>query len=220
MITDLELFKKALIEVEETSLSSIPKDIHFTPSRHFLKQMEHLIKVQKHSYWKLINSTRKKVATIIIVLLCLIGTSLSVNAIREPLINFFVQVYETFTSFTFSSGEQNAKLSKILYPEYIPEGFKEKYNYSDEYSVDTVWQNDLGEEIEFIQNTSSVLSTVDTENNQFKTLIIDGVTFYVCENKDIVTIIWIKESESYRLHYSSSLDEELIKKFFEGLKIN
>lgn len=218
MMTDLELFKKALIEVEETSLLSIPKKIDITPSPHFLRQMKHLIKVQRRSYWKLMNSTWKKVATIIIVSLCIVGTSMSVKAIREPIFSFFVQVYEKFTSFTNSSNEQNAKLSKILYPSYVPEGFTEIYNYSDEYGADTVWQNGSGEEIEFIQNASNVVSTVDTENAQLETIIIDGMTLYICENKNIVTIIWNTENESYRLHYSSSLDGALVEKFIKGLK--
>lgn len=217
-MTDLELFKKALIEVEATSLLSIPKEINIIPSIHFLKQMKHLTNAQKHTYWRLINSPWKRVATIIIISLCLIGTSLSVNAIREPIIEFFVQIHETFTSFTISSNEQNAKLSKILHPTYIPEEFTEKYNYSDDYGADTVWQNDLGEEIEFVQNASNVVSTVDTENAQLETIIIDGVTFYICENKDIVTVIWNTGNESYRLHYSSSLDRTLMEEFIKGLK--
>lgn len=74
-------------------------DIEFSAA--FEQKMEKLIKREKKPYFYLINTAAKRVACIIAALIIAVaGTVLSVDALREGVKNFIVEVYEKFSSVT------------------------------------------------------------------------------------------------------------------------
>lgn len=68
-----------------------------TFSPRFERKMSALISRRKKPYYYLVNTVGKQVAVVILViLLTLSGTVFSVKALREPVVNFFIEIYETF----------------------------------------------------------------------------------------------------------------------------
>ena len=105
-------FKRAFREVVSSEFANIPLDennIDITFSEKFNKKMEKLIKSQRKSYYILINTVGKRVAILFVAIITLFTASMSVKAIREPVINFIIEVYESFTKYFFE-GETAEKI--------------------------------------------------------------------------------------------------------------
>ena len=112
-----EEFKAAFREVISSEFAQIPTDedsIDFTFSEKFIKRMDKLIRAQKKSYYKFINTAGKRVAVIFAAIITLFTASLSVKAIREPVVRFIKQVYETFIHYTFE-GDIQPKIKKEFF---------------------------------------------------------------------------------------------------------
>lgn len=118
-------FKNAFREAVSSEFAHIPTDensIDFTFSERFNKRMAKLIKSQKKVYYNFINTAYKRVAIICIVLLTMLTTACSVKAIREPIVNFFTEVYESFTRYFFE-GDTVDVLTKEYSISKLPDGF-------------------------------------------------------------------------------------------------
>lgn len=97
-------FKNAFREVVSSEFAHIPTDessIDFTFSERFNKRMEKLIRSQKKVYYNFVNTAYKRVAILCVILLTMLTTACSVKAIREPIVNFIKQVYESFTHYSY-----------------------------------------------------------------------------------------------------------------------
>ena len=93
-------------------------------SSYFEERMEKLIERQKKTYFKIINTAVKRVACIIVAILILAGTVISVDALREGIKNFFIEVYEKFSTIVFEKSNLNSTEITVCYdPKYIPDGY-------------------------------------------------------------------------------------------------
>ena len=136
-----EEFKAAFREVVSSEFAHIPTDessIDFTFSEKFNKKMEKLIKSQRKSYYIFINTVGKRVAILFVAIITLFAASMSVKAIREPVINFIIEVYESFTKYFFE-GETAEKIEKVYSITKLPVGFKQTQ----------VVENDAGRNVTF-----------------------------------------------------------------------
>ena len=59
--------------------------------------MARLIKRQKRPYWKFTNTVGKRIAVIALAFLMLFGLSMTIEAVREPVISFIENVFEKFS---------------------------------------------------------------------------------------------------------------------------
>ena len=104
VVNEQRKIKAAFREVVSSEFAHIPTDessIDFTFSEKFNKKMEKLIKSQRKSYYIFINTVGKRVAILFVAIITLFAASMSVKAIREPVINFIIEVYESFTKYFF-----------------------------------------------------------------------------------------------------------------------
>lgn len=213
-ITDKELGKILLLYSDMI----IDKYYSNTPvhefSDEFNRKMEKMIK--KHFSQK----TKKRVAVIMIAAVLLIcGFSMSISAIREPILKFFVETYEKFSSITF--GVQDDCENTILPIEkceigYIPDGFNlDTYmEIGDGY----LWTyNDGTNYIKINQFLISDYSlNVDTENTNYSEILINGYGGITFENKGCVNIIFSDDKYCYDIFGNIEYDE--IKKIAESIK--
>ena len=99
------LVKQALIQIgmcEVDYYSSLPPAQH-TFSERFERKMEKQIRARNSSYYPLIKTPARKLATILIVFLLMFSLSLSVSAIREPVFSALERITEKFTEIIFPS---------------------------------------------------------------------------------------------------------------------
>ena len=108
--------------------------------------MEKLIKSQRKSYYIFINTVGKRVAILFVAIITLFAASMSVKAIREPVINFIIEVYESFTKYFFE-GETAEKIEKVYSITKLPVGFKQTQ----------VVENDAGRNVTFESSEGNII---------------------------------------------------------------
>lgn len=97
--------KQALLQIgmyEVDYYSSIPLAQH-TFSDRFERKMEKQIRAQSSSYYPLIKTPARRLATILVVFLLTFSLSLSVSAIREPIFSALERITEKFTEIIFQN---------------------------------------------------------------------------------------------------------------------
>lgn len=104
------ILKKAAQEVQRREMEALNNEMALVESHVFSetfnRKMEKLLRFSQKSYFPYVNTIGKRVAIITIaVVISLSATAFSVKAIREPVVNFFVNVYEKFSSIVFQSDE-------------------------------------------------------------------------------------------------------------------
>ena len=205
-------FKNAFREAVSSEFAHIPTDensIDFTFSERFNKRMAKLIKSQKKVYYNFINTAYKRVAIICIVLLTMLTTACSVKAIREPIVNFFTEVYESFTRYFFD-GDIADTITKEYFISDLPDEYIETDKIVSEAAITTVYENNNGDRIKFRQQiTLNGEHTFDSENKEKLVKEIDGLTIDFYVEDMIINAIWVKDEYSFRLttYGAISVDE-------------
>ena len=99
---------------------------HITFTKEFEERMRKLIEREKKFYFYWINTVRKRVAIIILVIIIsLTSVTFGVKAIREPVIRFILETFEKFTNITFVNDDETEILANDFifenkFPTYIP----------------------------------------------------------------------------------------------------
>ncbi len=115
-----QLLTQALQEDLDAQMSSFSpgNEIAFEFSDKFEADMQRLLNQASKPYYYFINTVGKRVAVIAVVLLIVLTTTVfSVEALRKPVIEFFVTVFEQFSVVVFGE-EPNEKMPSDDY--YIP----------------------------------------------------------------------------------------------------
>ena len=95
-------------------------------SDEFKARMEKLLRRQRRGYYVLFGTTARRVASFVVaLLLAMTVTTFSVDALRQPVVRFFTEVFETFTRVIFvddTSDPVQVEMEKRA-PSYIPDGY-------------------------------------------------------------------------------------------------
>ena len=195
---DSPKFKQALFEVQTAEserywASTVP--VAFSPE--FERKMERLLRAQRKSYYPLINTRPKRVLlSFAVVLILLITTVFSVSALREPVVRFFVEVYEKFSNVFFhQQGEESfpAMLEVYYAPTWLPEGYIEAADQLVDAIIqcERTYTSESREDIIFKQHTiTSLLLAIDSEDIQTKPCLVNGQEGLYYSNKEIQRVIW------------------------------
>ena len=206
-------FKEAFREVISSEFSHIPKnenDIDFVFSERFNKRMLKLINSQKKVYYKLINTAAKRVAIIFILILTMFTAAFSVKAIREPIIEFVKQIYETFVHYSVE-GNNDDKITKECSITQLPDGFNNIDVIRSDYSVTTTYENEAGDIIEFSQmlTGSQLEHFVDNETGDIHSETVNGIEVEFKEWHDNKSAIWVEQGYifTFNCYGNSSFDD-------------
>lgn len=214
-------FKNAFREVVSSEFAHIPTDensIDFTFSERFNKRMAKLIKSQKKAYYSLINTAYKRVAIICIIILALLTTACSVKVIREPIVNFIKQVYESFTHYSYD-GDTTDKITKEYYIT-APDGFNQTNITNNDFLITTEYTNNNGDIIEYNQMTTEYSTGyfVDNENGNIKTEFFKGIEIQFKERYDTKSAIWTQNGYVFVLDCYGNVSFDTIKQMIGSLK--
>ena len=215
-----EEFKAAFREVVSSEFAHIPTDessIDFTFSEKFIKRMDKLIRAQRKSYYKFINTAAKRAAVIFAAIITLFTASLSVKAIREPVVRFVKRIYETFIHYSFDGGTTD-KISKE-YAIRVPENFNQTNRIQGDALIATEYTSDSGDIIEFKQMTTeySIGYFVDNEIGNIKTEVINGMEVDFKEWYDTKSAIWAKDGYVFAIDCYGDIDWETIKQIIADI---
>ena len=208
----------AFIEAEKIRLSQIPpdSDIIWTPSEKFELKMKKLIKSSKREYWNFVNTSLKRAAVIVVAILVLLGFSMSIKAVREPVIRFIIETYEKYTNIFFGNDDTELDVPRTIEQKYtvteIPEGYT--FLSMEEMSLNRklIWRNEDNEEIIFNQGVLyNANMTIDTEDASYEYVMVGTYNAIYLTKWNMQVIIWENGIYKFSIDCTTSISyEELI----------
>lgn len=215
-----EEFMAAFREVISSEFAQIPTDedsIDFTFSEKFIKRMDKLIRAQKKSYYKFINTAGKRVAVIFAAIITLFTASLSVKAIREPVVRFIKQVYETFIHYTFE-GDIQPKIKKEFFIKTLPDGFIQHDKIESDLAITTIYVND-NNTIKFTQqSTNNANHFFDNESGTLTKVTISGINVDIYESENIKHAVWTDEGYFFKLTCIGEINIDSVTMMIESIQ--
>lgn len=189
-------FTKALYDALTPEYDNL---IHDTIEEHvfsakFEKKMKKLIKRRKKPYYRIINTVGKRVACAVLAfLVASSATVLSVKALREAVADFFISIYEKFSTIQSAdeTGTTPETIEDIYEITYDLSGFTIDYEDYNEYSRNISYVND-DILIDFQQYTKEMYDeNVNTEGANISTIIINSYeAIYFRDNHQYDCMIW------------------------------
>lgn len=225
---NIEILKKALDVIEEEEIAALPSKeelakITFSPE--FERKMEKLIRQESRPYYRLINTVGKRVACwIIAVIIALTAVTFSVEAIREPVIEFFVKTFEKFSVIFYNEediSEENPIIEEYYAPTYLPEGYTK---VSEEKLLTTYriqYKNDVGNKIYFRQVViDSHQEYLDTENASVDRLYVNGKYVYYIVKTSKKIVVWNDAKYSFTITTSPQINKEKLLQIIDSIMLN
>ena len=216
LILAFELYNKKLCE----SLPSDEELKDITFSEGFERKMQKLIAFQKKSYFYLINTVGKRVAIIVLALvISLTATAFSVKAIREAVIEFFIETFTTHSEVSVEGEEIPFEMEfERVEPQYLPEGFTLSRDLSDDNSCFIEYTNKERNIINYSQNVNAGTPlSVDTESIDFETVYINGLEGIMYENNGFNIIVFGDKKYYYDIYGQVSMEE--LQKIAESIPL-
>ena len=215
-------FKEAFREVISSEFSHIPKnenEIDFVFSDRFNKRMAKLINSQKKAYYYLINTAAKRVAIIFVLILTMFTAAFSVKAIREPIIEFVKQIYETFIHYSVD-GDTTDKITKEYSLTQLPDGFNQTNIIKNDNSITTIYENTSGDIIEFSQMTTEIHLGyfLDNEEGNIHSEIIDDIKVEFKEWRDLKSAVLINHGYVFMIDCYGEIDFDEIKQMITSIE--
>lgn len=214
--------RKILKEAEELN-----KTDEYAPTKQQIKEFEKISKKQLcKKKIKSLNFKLKvyRTATALGVLLLIFNISVvSVPAMKEKTLEFFMKIYNDHTDIGKYPGEKvedvknvsddrfTIKLSKEYEITYLPEGFK----LGDMSKDETGWEANYYNEDEVITFSQSSLNgtdlSIDTENTKNTYVDINGQQAFVTEKDEQISVTWRVDENIIRVTSIGVKKAELIK---------
>lgn len=220
-MTKAEL-KNAFREAAAYEFRDIPHDeslIQYEFSAEFEKKMNKLINRQKKKTWHWVNTAPKRIALIAAVAIMLFTTACSVPAIREPVVKFVTEVYETFTEYFFESDTVDTEvISKKYKLTYLPSGFEETDIYEDDITITTTYENENGDSIWLTQRVGEISASVDAEHGETKTLNVSGYEVDLYLRDGTTHAIWIQDTYVFEITCYGDFSEQDMVDLIESVE--
>lgn len=217
---------KAFREAASYEFREIPRNdalIQYEFSVGFEQRMEALLKKEKKLSWRMFNTAAKRAVIVATLLVMMLTTACAVPSIREPLVEFVKEIFETHILLDFDR-EGPDVIEEEYYPTFIPSGYEEEWVDQDEGYLKIYYKDEDGNRLDFTQSTGGAFLALDTEHSELKNLNIAGreVELHIAEYSDnddrrIITAIWIENSYLMEVGSHGTLDEATVIKIIEGI---
>ena len=213
--SNLQLIKKALltVELEETKIfDSIPlTDV--THTQEYINTIDNfLTSTCQHSVF---NLKKRIIAALIAAAVLIFATAC---AFREPIAEFFIDIYEKYTSFS-TNNEKNRKIDEVYSPLYIPHGYDLTSRTISTTDVNTYW-SDGTHQIILFQSPNGIQNTImDTENEDYQQVEVNSLTVYYIFKHNTYICLWENDKYVFSLSCSGSLEIDVIKEIISSFDI-
>lgn len=214
-------FNQALREAACMEFEDIPCDeglISFHFSEKFERKMERLIMCQKKAYWKYVNTAGKRVAIVVVAILCMFSVGLRNEETRASMLQWCENVYEGYIRYYFEGDT-----TKVIEYEYqltvIPEGFEMSYQEKNGEMCVVEYENKEGDCISLHQNITDSFDTyVDNENGRWSIAIINNQEVKLFDYTTQMGAMWVEDGYFMLLVYYGCDNIEIIKEMVETVQ--
>ena len=216
-----EEFKAAFREVISSEFAHIPTDessIDFTFSEKFNKKMEKLIKSQRKSYYIFINTVGKRVAILFVAIITLFTASMSVKAIREPVINFIIEVYESFSKYFFE-GETAEKIEKVYSITKLPVGFKQTQVVENDAGRNVTFESSEGNIIVFTQSaTQNAELNIDNQKVSQAIKQVEDKEIHIYYFESDTYMFWTDQGYCFQIISYGNIETDTLIEMIESIE--
>lgn len=213
--------ENAFREAASYEFHDIPCDdslIQHEFSPEFEQKMEKLIRQEHSFFWHFINTTSKRIAVFAVVFIMLFTTACSVDSIREPLVRFLIEVYETFTEYSFE-GEKSELITKEYQMTTIPKGFTQTGYFKEDVVIITTYENPNGDMIRFSQSvTADTNLFIDSENSEIKIIDVSGREVHLYIQDGLMSAIWLEDTYLLKVFCYGNFSEQNVIDIIETIK--
>lgn len=227
-ITDEMLFEHAAA-ARDIWLSTLPADEDIPEikcSRAFERKMQKLLNEQRRTPKtnKILRGVKQTIAAVLAIAMVSFGGLMTVEAYREKVIEFVVQIFNELTDYHFVSEKTDAdqiELPEISF-EYVPESAKETENrFTANNRRYVLYEDDAGQFFELTQRPigadGKYGTILDTEDAEFEHTSINGNEGFYNEKGEDAVVVWTNNNIVYRLYGNIDISE--LKRIAESIKI-
>lgn len=207
------------INSEELDNLNIPKE-DFEFSEKYKKNMEKLLAKQRKPYWQYVNTAGKRAVACILVFIMIFASSMSISAFREPVVEFFVNVYERFVEiFCKEDGTAASpgEIETIYTLGYLPEGYEFESREITKDIIQTIFYSDENE-IRLIQTVFNSNTFLDNEEADFEIITENGMKIAVIEKFENRFLFWISNEYAFKLVVPEDFEDKECIKIIESIK--
>lgn len=222
-ITDEMLYQHAA-QSRELWLDTLPQQDEipaFTCSNRFQRKMNRLLRQQCRSpkVNRILRDMKRIVAVFLIAVTITFAGLMTVEAVRQKVIEFVVHIYHEMTRYDYTSDTETTELPEVQFG-YLPEGMN---LVTDEMETDTVrnlqFENTSGQYLDLMAiattNDGTDTQIINTEDAQMTIWTIRGAEMTVVSKNGTNIILWVDENIHYTIQSDLSLTE--LKLIVEGL---
>ena len=221
-MTKVELMN-AFREAATYEFRDIPRDDSQIPhkfSAEFEYKIAKLIQKEKSFFWHFINTASKRVAVIVLVFVMLFTTACSVKAIREPIVRFLTEVYETFTQYFFE-GEKTNVITEKYQISAIPTGFSEESVFETDTVITVVYQNAQNNTIHFTQSiTDGTTIYLDSEKGDRKTIAVSEYEVHLYSQNGVLFAMWVHDGYYFEVVCYGDFSENHMISLIQSVSAN
>lgn len=214
-------FDKAVREVISMEFIDIPHkedDIELTFSPEFEARMDNLIAKEQNSFWRITNTPRKRLAVILIAIMVLFTTACSVDAIREPIVSFIIEIAETFYDFIYD-GETTDAISYEYQLTPVPDGFEEVSVERTDASLIRKYVDSSDNKIILSQNISDGTTVaIDSEKGTVTTVTVNNIEAVIYEYDNVAQAVWASDSYVFFLIYYGDIEIDAMQDLISSVK--
>ncbi|MBQ6930949.1 MAG: DUF4367 domain-containing protein, partial [Clostridia bacterium] len=181
-------------------------EIDFEFSDEFNRKMEKLLKRVRYDSTHVVSWATKKIIVIAAALTLAIAGMMSVSAIREPIVEIIMEIYDGFVELFFE-GDTTSKITYQYSLSEVPEGFVETQRISNNGVNIMEYKNKEDKIIQFVQSITEHNSTsLDNEHGYIEEYNIDGtqVRIYIDKLGGSYYAFWTKECYYMTLTFSGT----------------
>ena len=197
----MENLKLALEAVYLNELDGLPSEAELEAQVNLSPAFERRMKKLLHSQSFFIPGRRVKRMLLVAIIAALMASTMSVQTIREPIMNFFLEVHERCTDIIFQITEDEPiEEYEFSIPE-PPEGYVETNREEHKAQVKTEYSTNDGDYLRYTQyRLNGTTLSVDTEDASVDMDQIQGCNVFLYSNKGFNSIVWSDGIFGYKLN--------------------
>ncbi len=177
----------------------------------YLRDMEKILQKSKKPIRRYFNFFGKRVAGIVAAILIIFGCSMTVSAVREPVVEFLTNIYEKFIEIVFGD-EDVAKAPDSIETVYtlgfVPEGYEMESFLVENSLTKITWKNENGNKIILSQIVLKGFCTLDGEESDYVIFEQHEKSLAYVHKYEYKIFYWNSEAYNFQLIVPCDMSQE------------
>ena len=214
------IIKQAVEQYQENWVRELPSEQElgkkYRLTKEFRRKMEKLIQKEKRPFYRMFNTAGKRVAVILTTfLVAAAALCMSVEAIRTPIVRFFVETFEKYSIIT-TTGEGSESGKTRIEEEYevgeLPPGYELVESQASELAAVKEYRNGENGLLRLNQSPwTGIKDMVDTESAETEEVEVSGNPGTYIEKNGTAMLVWAQEGYRFLLTAEGIGKEELMR---------